>query len=237
MHPAPRSAGYHPIVALRALRQLIANPAETAHVFTIIEALAGSAPDRVVQRFRESPSGRKLLQRRSNLLPRLADRQALEALPADTLGRAYLTFIDREGITPDGLVGASLEGELGAMRARGDDFSYVSDRLRDTHDLWHVVTGYQGDVMGEAALLAFSAAQTKNPGIATMALAAVLRSGDRDVARQVYAGYRAGQRAVWLVALDWEALLAEPLTAVRARLGITPVAPYVRMGTDWRRAA
>ncbi len=237
MEPTTYSTGYRPLVALRALRQLIANPADTAQVFTIIEALSGGAPDRIMRRFRESPSGRKLLQSHSNLLTRLADRAALEALPDGTLGRAYLAFIDREGITPDGLVDASVEGELGEWRTRGDDFSYVNNRLRDTHDLWHVVTGYGGDVLGEAALLGFIAAQTTNPGMATMAFAAVLRSGDREVAKKVLAAFRAGRRAVWLVPIEWEALLAEPLDIVRARLGIVPVAPYVRLGTDWRREA
>lgn len=229
--------GYHPRRALKALRKLLADPSDTAQVFTIIESLAGSAPRRVLRRFEGEAAGRRLLATRSNLLPLLADRAALEALPEDTLGRAYLRFIDREGISPDGLVDASVAGESGRWRTLGDDIAYITNRLRDTHDLWHVVTGYGGDVLGETALLGFSAAQTTNPGVALMALAAVLRSLDPAVARTALGAFRAGRRAQWMVALEWETLLAEPLDGLRARLGVTPAGPYVRMGPDWKREA
>lgn len=34
--------------------------------------------------------------------------------------------------------------------------------MRDVHDLWHVVLGYRADVLGEAALMGFTFAQTGN---------------------------------------------------------------------------
>lgn len=48
----------------------------------------------------------------------------------------------------------------------GQRYAGVSGRMRDTHDLWHVLTGYSGDVLGETALLGFIFAQTGNPGVA-----------------------------------------------------------------------
>lgn len=227
--------GYQPRRAFSALRKLIDDPTETAHVFTIIEALAGSAPLRVHKRFTSDPGGRRLLASRPNLIAHLADRARLEALPEGTLGRAYLRFIDREGITPDGLVEASIDGENGRWRSMGDEIAWITNRLRDTHDLWHVVTGYGGDVLGETALLGFSAAQTTNPGVALMALAATLRAFSGEVAQKVLHAFRDGRRAAWLVAVEWETLLAEPLEDVRRRFDITPVAPYVRMRPDWKR--
>lgn len=84
-------------------------------------------------------------------------------MPAGSLGREYLHFLERENITAQGLVQAS-DVEPGASWQDDAHLVYLRDRLRDTHDLWHVVTGYHGDLVGEGALLAFSFAQTWNPG-------------------------------------------------------------------------
>ena len=43
-------------------------------------------------------------------------------------------------------------------------------RLRDQHDLWHVVTGYGRDELGELCLLGFTYAQTKNRGVGLIVL-------------------------------------------------------------------
>ena len=51
---------------------------------------------------------------------------------------------------------------------------YVQQRTEETHDLWHVLTGYGRDTFGEACLLAFSYAQTGNRGIGLIALGGIL---------------------------------------------------------------
>lgn len=214
-----------PVRAVRALRALIANPDDTRHVFTIIESLSGRAPLGVLARFQASESGRRLLATRADILPVLKDRAALERMPRGSLGHAYLAFLDREKITADGLVEASERGETGAFR-RGSEFEYVSDRLRDTHDLWHAASGYQGDVVGETALLSFSVAQTKNPGVALIVLAALLKAHDPELLRLVTCAFRDGARAEWLPAVEWEALLPLPLEVVRERLRMEPAPAY-----------
>lgn len=227
---------FRPRRAWRALRDLVANPDDTAQVFTIIESLSGHAPRRVMERFREDPAGRRLLASRADILSILRDRPALERMPAGSLAHAYLRFLDREGITADGLVEASETGATGAF-AIGGDFEYVSDRLRDTHDLWHAATGYQGDVVGETALLAFSVAQTKNPGVALIVLTALLRAHDPALTKLVTDAFRDGQRAVWLPSVEWEALLPLPLAEVRRRLRVSAAPAYEPVRTSDLRAA
>ncbi len=222
---------FQPVRAFRALRALIANPDDTRHVFTIIESLSGRAPLRVLARFQASESGRRLLETRADILPLLKDRAALERMPRGSLAHAYLAFIDREKITADGLVEASVRGETGAFRL-GSEFEYVSTRLRDTHDLWHAASGYQGDVVGETALLAFSVAQTKNPGVALIVLAALLKAQDAELLALVTRAYRDGARAEWLPALEWEALLPLPLEVVRERVRMRPAPTYEPVRTS-----
>jgi ubiquinone biosynthesis protein COQ4 len=222
--PEPLPPGFYPLRALAALRELLKNPDDTRHVFTVIESLSGRSPLRVLARFRCSASGQRLLADRPQILPILRDRAALARMPEGSLGRAYLAFVDREQINADGLVQASIDGETVAKR--GEDFAYVRDRLRDTHDLWHTVSGYQGDLYGEAALLAFSGVQTGNPGIALIVLTALLRARDPRLVRLVLGGVAGGALAQWLPAVEWESLLPLPLDEVRRRLRVTRAPSY-----------
>jgi ubiquinone biosynthesis protein COQ4 len=221
--------------ALAALDKLLANPDDTSQVFTIVESLSGEAPLRVLRRLRTDAVGKRLLDTRADIRPLLLDRAALARMPRGSLAEAYLAFLDREGITADGLVEASLQGESGAF-GRGTDLQYLADRMRDTHDLWHAVSGYQGDIVGETALLAFSVAQTRNPGVALIVLAALLRARDLELTRLVVNAFRDGRRAAWLPAVAWEELLPLPLAEVRRRLRIQHAPAYVPTRTSDMRA-
>jgi ubiquinone biosynthesis protein COQ4 len=217
--PPRRSDRIRPLDALRAMRALLRNPDDTALVFEIIEALSGRSRTRVFDRFCRTESGQRLLAERPNLLAQLTDRERLLALPPGTLGRTYGEFMSREQISADGLVDASenwLRDDLPADRR------WFADRLRDTHDLWHVVTGYGRDLVGEASLLAFTYAQTRNPGIGFIVAVAYLRASraDRPARRHLRAGYRRGRNAAWLPGVAWEALLDQPLARVREQLGV-----------------
>lgn len=231
MHPLRT----RPLVALRALLELNANPDDLPKVFTVIEALPGLSPLLMARKMRESVSGRRLLETRPDLKARLGDRAFLSALPEGSLGRAYLAFTEREGITAAGIVAASEQG-TGGLEGVPADIVFYGDRMRDTHDLWHVVTGYGADLLGEAALLAFSFAQTKHPGVGLIASLAILRRvpGARSL---LIKGYRQGARAEWLPAVEWEDLLHRPLAEVRARLRIEIAPRYEPITTEAMREA
>lgn len=208
-----------PLRALRAIRALVRDPDDTARVFDVIDALSGDSGERLFQRFRRDPVGARVLGERRDLLRTLDDHAALLALPAGSLGRLYAEFVQREQITGQGLAEVSQATRRTDLDAERRLFG---DRLRDMHDLWHVTTGFGRDLIGEAALLAFSYAQTRNRGIGFIVAVAWLKAnGDGGAARRVIAeGYRRGRRAAWLPGADWEALLAQPLDAVRAQLGL-----------------
>ncbi len=220
----------------RATRAALANPEDTSQVFRIAEALSFGAPQRMVKRFRGDADGVRLLESRDDLLAILRDRDRLAAMPEDSLGRAYLTFLESEGITADGLVEASVDGTDERYYAPDSEIGYFRERMRDSHDLWHTVTGYKGDLLGEASLLAFTFAQTGHPGIGFLASLGILFNPTRDGRRMIVDGYRRGRSAAWLPPRDWAALLERPLDEVRAELGIEAVPDYepVRQ-TPWAR--
>jgi len=217
--PAPRPFQWQP--GWRALRSLVANPDRTEHVFELIQALGGDHGERLFQRFLRSPGAMAMLEERPSLVEQLGDRESLESLPEGSFGRAYVRFMIAGGIDPKGLVDAAdavpSERELDPSRR------WFFDRLRDQHDLWHVLTGYGRDLAGEAALLAFTHAQNGNRGIGAIVLTAAWR-GPRALdcrwQRYLLRCWRRGRRAAPLANQRWEELLALPLSEVRQRLRI-----------------
>jgi ubiquinone biosynthesis protein COQ4 len=219
--PATTSTRLRPIAALRALRELKRDAGNTRQVFLLMDALRGKTSLRQLGRFRETETGRAVLAEKRVLLNRLNERQTLAALPPGSLGRGYYEFMMTEQLSAQGLVNAS---QFDETLPPGEDMTLFRERSREMHDLLHVVTGYGRDPLGEASLLAFSYAQTGLKGFLVIAVWAAQRIarklGRAPVRRAVFEGYRHGRRAGWLWAADWEALLAEPVAAIRTRYHI-----------------
>ena len=220
----------------RALAALLRDPDDLPQVFTLIDAVSGTAPHRLLFRFRRAEHGKRLLRERPDISRVLADREALRALPAGSLGRAYLDFVESEGITAEGIRDASLEAESRSERRRPKMFLYLHQRMRDTHDLWHTVTGYKGDVAGELALLAFTLAQNWNSAVALIVFTAVAKGLGSGYVEFIFDGWRRGRASAWLPSQRWEELLPLPLVEVRARLKLGAPPAYVPLRTSELRA-
>ena len=215
-----------PLVAWHALRRLIADPEQTHEVFTVIRALSGPALENGYRRFAATKVGQKVLTEDIDLVDTLKNREQLATLPADTLGRHYLSFVTRENISAEGLIEASDDVEFegshpGLMR--------FGSRQRDMHDLWHTTTQYGRDELGEACLLGFTYAQTKNRGIGLICLVGSFKLAQyygRGVYSAVWRAYKDGKKAAWLPGQDWEALLEQPIDEVRQTLNIAQPQRY-----------
>ena len=216
-----------PFEALRAVGRLFSNPEDTRQVFVILNALRGRSGHRMFRRFVASPTGAAVLADRRRLIDRLQDHDALARLPQGSLGREYLSFMQAENLSAAGLIEPSMTEEVQAL---GPDARLFRDRMRDMHDLTHILTGYGRDGLGELCLLAFMFAQNGNLGqafIAVMGLSRFGREGGRGrMAAALLEGWRRGRRSRWLPEQDWEALLALPLPTLRETLGVA--APPVR---------
>jgi ubiquinone biosynthesis protein COQ4 len=177
-------------------------------------ANAGSLDERV-RFFYDDPRGRRLFDERRAIDSRTIDLDVLAALPAGTLGRAYAEFMRSHGLTPDVFDGAPDD-------IRDPIRAYAVQRLRQTHDLWHVVINAQTDPAGEIALQAFTYAQLHAPSSAILAAIGTLRGAreDRAIVRDAIALYRLGRRAGSLATFLWEDHWATPLVDVRRMLGL-----------------
>ena len=222
--------------AVRAVRALLADPDDLPQVFTLIEALSHGTIVRLERRLRQHQGG-WLLATRPEIVAQLEDREALRRLPEGSLGRTYLAFLESEGISAAGIRDAERRG-LSGTRQLSTGQAFVTDRMRDTHDLWHAVTGYRGDLLGETALLAFTLAQTWNPGIAVILAVGLWKMSGAPQARAlVIDGFQRGRRAAWLLGEEWEELLAQPIEALRERLKVSAPPAYTPVRSVELKAA
>ncbi|MEM6652513.1 MAG: Coq4 family protein [Pseudomonadota bacterium] len=221
-----------PLKAWGHMQKLIADKEDTAQVFHIIEALNGDSTRKDLKRFARSPNAQKIMERRDYLPDILDDHAPLKALPEGTVGRAYVAFMEREGLTANGLVRESMS-QRAHHEEYNDDLYWYANRLRDTHDLYHVLTGYGRDALGEDALLGYTHSQHGGLGISFIAY-----MGARQIAKEaprearvkavLAEGRRNGKHAARIVEQDIVALLPEPIDEVRARLNIAEPILYKR---------
>lgn len=218
--------------AFDAIRKLMANGDDTQQVFRIMRALnVGNSPENYA-RLLATPLGGRIAYDRAELAQCFSDPAFVASFALGTVGAAYRDFLETTGYSADGLVEVSrLNAEDPIDMAH--PYLWMGRRVRDTHDIWHVLTGYQADEsLGEAALVAFSYAQVGGLGWAFIAAAASLKSlrvtGSRLFAQAVLEGYRRGKAARWISGEDYLTLLHEPLDAARARLGLGEPVLYRR---------
>lgn len=215
-----RSIRIRPLDAYRAFRRLWSDPDDTGAVFDFLDATDGPFAEGWFQRFRGTRLGKRVLEEERDLLSVLADRTWLASMPEGSLGRSYLEFVEREKLSAAGLVEASQDEQgFGYEDWLDEGRARFASRLRDQHDLEHVVTGYGRDVLGETALLAFDLGQSMSLGLFVLVASGLLEA-DADQRRLIRAAYRRGRRAAWLPATDWEGLMELPLGDVRALLGL-----------------
>ena len=223
-HPDRTHSGFQPFKALSHFRKLIADKEDTEQVFHIVEALKGRKTSRQAAEFVQSEEGRKLLERDFDIPARLDDHARWADCAPGSVAQKYMAFMKREGLTAQGLVEESHKWQPPEQRPQ-DLYEWYYDRLRDTHDLFHVLTGYGRDGLGELSLLGFSYTHNHNRGVQFIAYAGARQmkkaSGSAaPIFAAIAEGKRLGREAAKLAHQDVEMLMREPLEDARKRLNI-----------------
>lgn len=146
-------------------------------------------------------------------------------LPADTLGGAYARHMKASNLRPDFFEDVPPRHRMHFLRLR----------LRQTHDIWHVLAGFGTDEFGEVGLQGFYFAQFTNGQSALILASAVLKSvlrgrfGDLELHLDAFCeGYRNGKHAASLLAVEWERMWDRDLAGLRRELRVE--APRCRAG-------
>lgn len=147
------------------------------------------------------------------------DIEALIKLPENSLGYIYASEMKEANFDPEFYRKVKVE----------NDDSYVTLRLRQTHDIWHKVTGFGVDTAEELGLQAFTLAQTRIPlSVALIAggmLNTLLKQPDNlpEVMNSINLGYNMGLEAKPFLAQKWEENWEKSLSEWRVQLGVEPV--------------
>ncbi len=230
-HPDRVRPKFQPLKAWGHFRKLIADKEDTEQVFHIIRSLSGKTFVDRARAFWSGEQGAKALNDGQSLVELLDDHESLRKLPMGTVAHAYCDFMEKEGLTAQGLVD-EYEKFADKTEKYDDLLERFGNRQRDTHDLHHVLTGYGRDALGEQCVLGFTYSQNPNLGVLFIAYA-----GGREIKKglkhvPIYSAIREAQKAGKVAKIianqDIRALLAEPLADARKRLGIKEPTMYNR---------
>ena len=232
---SPADGKRHWVDAFVAIDHLRRDNEDTEQVFRIIRALQGNSSTEQFDKFVANDFGKKVIDERRDLVDLLSKRDWLRTLPEGSLGRVYLDFMEKEGLSAEGLREASEDGGFVADESEQLDERHqvFSDWNRDMHDLFHVVTGYGRDPLAELCLLGVTYHQTKSLGVGFIA-----SLGSFELQRElpgtpalkaVYEGFKIGKKCEWLVVQDWEKLLPMQIEDVREQLGLRPPKTYYKV--------
>lgn len=207
---------------LKGAIALFRDPTHTDSVYDIEDGLSKTkATEQAIKYVKSDPEVAQIISDR--YLAPAPDIPALLKYPPESLGAIYAHYITDAGFDP------SFYRKIEIV----DDVSYVLYRLRQTHDIWHIVTDSTTDVVGELALKAFEIPQTRRTMSVVLLAGGILRtlfnhSEEIDLLMErVAIMYRMGARAKPFLAQRWEENWEKPLTQWRSELGVELVDKYV----------
>ena len=167
-----------------------------------------------VDRFRALPGGRDLLEQRYP--PFQPNVDELLQLPEGSLGHAYAAMISNLHYDPD----------FFRPRDTSTDALWLTQRIATTHDIHHVIAGFNTQPAGESGVLAITATQIGFPAYVLLNLLATfkavrLKPNDLEaISSGIAHGNRIGLEAAPLVTQKWEEGWEKPLSQWRQELGV-----------------
>ena len=211
----PRRSLGRLVAGLRAFRKLIANPADPLQGPIFQMCVEHALLRKVTRQIEGHTEGQRLLAERPRLNARDVSLATMAGYPRRTLGHAYAQYFEDNKITPFHPPRLPVE----------TNHEYVATRLRETHDVVHLVTGYGTDDIGELELQWFNLG---NLGWGPLPFIVFLASffmgrmkkygGVWRVWKRARAAYRRGRRSRPVASVIWEDYWHLPLRDVQALL-------------------
>lgn len=187
--------------------------------FAVIDQLSQASSDlytlqTMVERLSGTVYGKEAFEKRFSLGS--IDLNRLGQLPSNTLGYRYAEHMNKNQLKP-------LESPLAENAYR-----FLGSHIKETHDIWHVITGNDTDILGEIQLEAFYVAQLEVSRFWLALLAKNLLKStvyNIDCATQymdtLTTGWIMGRQAKPLFGIDWNTLWETPLDEIRASFNIS----------------
>ena len=208
------------ILKLRGARnfsRLVADPNRLNDVFKLSDSTdLSEVLAKMAERLAQHPRGAEALLDCRRLPPYTLEQ--LNQKAGGTLGKAFAEHMISRGLKPEAI----------PVLKAGDPGEFVRAHLYETHDIWHVVSGFDTDVAGELGLQGFYMAQLRSPLPPTLISAGLLNSAFHNLddgesrMRNIVTGWRLGRLAQPLFGTKWDLYWDSPLEEVRRTHGIDP---------------
>lgn len=204
---------------LKLLGHLVAILRDTTRTDRVFQFVEGLSHDPVLRaKFPHAPAEQAFLEAPFQMgFPQLDE---LRAMPEGSLGRALAVHMDALGVDFD---------EFDRTATPSSDLEWVDRHGYETHDIWHVITGWGTGMANEIGLQGFYAGQLDNiqpTGLILIALIRGLIGGKQDLSAMfevIVAGWTQGRRSKALFGVDWREHFERPLAAVRRDFEVEPV--------------
>ncbi|MEA5509988.1 Coq4 family protein [Crocosphaera sp. UHCC 0190] len=163
----------------------------------------------------QTPQGKLAFEKRISLGK--IDLQKFHQFPKNSLAYQYADHMIRHDLSP-------LKPQIVE-----NDYQYLTAHLTETHDIWHVVTGSNTDILGEIRLEAFYVAQLYVSRFWLALLAKNLLKAvvyDIELGGQyleaISEGWTLAKQTKPLFGIDWNQLWETPLDEIRKDLKLVP---------------
>ncbi|XBQ15471.1 MAG: Coq4 family protein [Oceanicaulis sp.] len=229
-----------PLKALQAFYGLTQDRDDTRYVFAFFEAVNGRSQEDWFDRFFASDYGQSVVADHERIGRVLTDRKTLESYGEGTFAAAYLHYLDSEGLHPTGVHDAhwaQAPQDMATLQERYPHMYALTYMMALTHDLYHVLTGYGRDPLGEALLLVFTGCQTGSRGSRLLGAMAGLRIRAEipswPVGKMMNEAVALSRGAKTFASLDLLELLPLKLDDARKRLDLGRPELYIATREAW----
>ncbi len=151
------------------------------------------------------------------------DLKKLASLPVGTLGHTYAEHMLSQGLDP----GFYSNSKFADHDVAGKKWEHFRIYSLQSHDVWHVLSGYKTDYLGEIGVFSFLFGQIQLSlyllipvSISMHTIFGRKRHDCLQAFENLSHGFRMGRSAKSCIGLDWDHYWARELSHVRSELGI-----------------
>jgi ubiquinone biosynthesis protein COQ4 len=237
-HPERQPMRFDLPKAVRHFLRFRKDKEQTSEVFHLFEALPWTGVVDAARAFLATERGQAIYAAEPFLPDLLDDHDALRRMPPGSLAHEYCDYMETEGLSAAGLV-HEYDVFRGDRPRLDDQVEWYIDRLRDTHDLLHILTGFGRDTLGEQCLATFVFRQRPSMGhfVLGYAGALVIRTQVKTRAPVLRAAREAqviGQSCPRICEESILELLAMTTAQVRRKLNLREPRHYRECHRIWR---
>ena len=197
------------------LVDFIDNPESLNKIIGLADSIAGTPlSSQMVNHLLDNPTMAALIIEHWRPAPIVLE--ILDTLPPSSLGYIYSRYMRMQGLSPASVIGTS---------PITSSHEYIFHRVRETHDIIHVLTGFGIDAAGELGVQGFILAQIRSPLAVFFIFGGILASLKNqlpldELLKALARGFELGLQAQCVIACKLEEAWDRPLADWQQELGL-----------------